>query len=166
MVNTSDVRVRVDSWRFWVGVAYLGIVLTIVGLYIVYVKQSREETKRVAEARATAVQQVAGCFAGVKNAPVVAGFIAGERALIVNSIDGNRAALKIHGQPAELTRIRNASLVRLSAARRNVNKLAELIAKTTPTRKACVQLAIHTHVPYQQYVGTRRNGLKQTAKGP
>lgn len=150
----TGMRLRVDSWRFWVGVAYFGIVVTIVGLYIIYTKQNREDTKRVAEARAAAVQQVATCFAGVKNAPVVRGFVAGQKALIVNGIDGNRAALKI-SQDAKLRAVREASLRRLLIADTNNDILAALIKKTTPTRKGCISLAVKTHVPYHQFLDVK-----------
>lgn len=157
----TGLRLQVDTWRFWVGIAYLGIVLTIVGLYVVYVKQNREETKRLSEQRASAVQQVATCFTGVKNAPVVAGFIGGEKALITNSIDGNRAALKIKGQDPKLGDVRRASLKRLLVAKANIDILTTLIRKTTPTRKSCVQLALKTHVPYQPLLTPHRNTVRK-----
>lgn len=152
MVNSQDVRVKVDNWRFWMVIAYFGIVLALCGLLAVYLKASSEETKRIAETRASAIQQVTSCFVAVKNAPVVAGFVAGTKALIANGIDGNEAALEIKGQPPKLVKIRHQSITRLTKARRNVNNLAALIQKTTPTKKGCVKLAVKTRVPYQQFL--------------
>lgn len=161
----AGLRIKIDRWRFSMVVAYFGIAFTIVGLYIIYTKQSREETRRVAETRAAAVQQVAGCFASVKNAPVVRGFVAGQEALIVNGIDGNKAALKIKAQDPKLRAVREASLRRLNVAKANNDVLRALIKATTPTRKGCIQLAVKTRVPYQQYVPRAPNTTrKQTSR--
>lgn len=150
---------RVDRYRFFMWLAYVGIAVAIVIAIRATVRTNHEEARqrlsdaqRVAETRAAATQQVATCFASVKNAPVVAGFIAGQRALIVNGIDGNEAALKLPNQDPKLAAVRRASLRRLLVAKANNDVLAALIASTTPTRKSCVTLAKKTHVQYQQYL--------------
>lgn len=152
MVTSHQVRGKVDNWRFWMVLAYFGIVLALCGLLVVYLKANSEETKRVASTRATEIQAVTTCFAAVKNAPVVAGFLAGQNALIINGIDGNQAALKIKGQDPKLRAVREESLARLKIAQANVTTLATLIKGTTPTTDSCVDLAVKTHVPYQQFL--------------
>lgn len=148
----TGLRFRVDNWRFWMTIAYVGISIGLVGAFVALEKASSEEAKRVAEQRASAIQQVTTCFGGVTNAPVVAGFIAGQKALISNSLDGNRAALKIKGEPAKLVKIRHQSITRLTSAETNVNILAALIKKTTPKKTDCIKLAVKTHVSYKQFL--------------
>lgn len=141
---------RIDNWRFWWTVFGFILVGVIVWLFVISRKQGHDEAVRAASTAANNATQVAACFAGVKNAPVVAGFLAGQYALIDNQVLTTKAAIKVSpGDP--LNKIRRASLKRLAVARFGLDALSELVAGSTPTISSCKQLASKLGVPETAY---------------
>lgn len=136
------IRRRLDDWRFWVGVAYFGLAAVVMGLYLLFGRQSAEAAKRAAIQRASALSEVSNCANSVKNAPVGRGFIATQRAIITNSILTTTAALQAEDANDPLRHVRLASLARLEAGRMNLNRLNAIFIATTPTKAKCNRLAV------------------------
>lgn len=151
-----NMREIMSDWRFWMGVAYFGITMTVVALVISFNRIAHEEATRTATARAAAATQVGQCFTAVKNGPVTQGFIDAHEAIIVNGLIANRAALAISPANDPLRTVRLKSIVRLEKAQRNVTQLRRLILAATPTRKKCIELADTLKVDASRYT-TRRN---------
>jgi hypothetical protein len=139
-------REFLSDWRFWTGVAYFGIVCTIVALFVLFNRTAREDAYRVASTRAAATAQVVTCFASSKTAPVVRGFLTAHEVVIENSLIANQAALKLLGPRDPLYPILADSIVRLDEAKANAHDLIRLFGKTTPTRTSCTQLAHRLNV--------------------
>jgi hypothetical protein len=152
-----NAREIMSDWRFWMGVAYAGIILTVVALVFLFSKIAHEEASRTATARAGAATQVGQCFTSVKNAPVTEGFIDAHEAIIVNGLIANRASLNASPLNDPLHQIRLKSILRLEKAQRNVTQLRKLIRAATPTRKKCIDLAHTLGVDPSRYTATRRN---------
>lgn len=143
----EPVRELLDSWKFWVGVAYAGLAAVVVALFILFEQQSNETARRIAIQRSTAEASLSACVNGVKNAPVVAGFLDSHRAIITNSILATTAAIQASPANDPLLPVRQASITRLQKALRNVDELDELVANTTPTRARCDTLAATLGLP-------------------
>jgi len=113
-------RDRLDSWQFWVGVAYFGLACCVVGLYFVNSRTQREEAIRISTARAAAQAQERRC---IESRPVlmkVNRFFEGSQdlaATLVENSQANLAATPID-DPLRPTRVKN--LRRLAAAYRKV----------------------------------------------
>lgn len=153
MVGERRARVFLSDWHFWVGVAYFGLAAVVLALYILFGRTAREEASRAAAAKAASTAQVAQCFGGVKNAPVIAGFIRSHEAIIENGLIANRAAIAASpGDP--LNAIRQRSIDRLTAAKANADELRRLIKGTTPTKRACTVLAHKLGVDPSRYTPT------------
>jgi len=135
-------------------VAYFGIIAVLIWQISLSNRQAREEATRTATQQASAVTQVAQCFASVKNAPVVNGFIDAQEALITNSLLGNEAALAITPLNDPLRPIRVASIRRLRKADENVKDLRRLISESARTRAKCIKLASATGVDASRYITT------------
>lgn len=147
-----SIREHMSDWKFWVGVAYLGLILTVVALVVLFNRTAREEASRAASGKAAATTQVGQCFTSVKTAPVLKGFIDAHESIIQNSLLGNEAALKASPKDDPLRGIRVRSIVRLNAAQKNVDELRKLITAGTPTEKKCVALAASLGVDASRYV--------------
>lgn len=160
-------RRRLDTWHFWVGVAYVGLALVTIWLLVTYLETGRNTTERRNDERAQQIQAVASCFSAVANSPVVFGFINGQGAIIQNGIDSNQALLDADHLTAREHRIRVKSLARLKKARSNNNALDLLFTQTTPTKRACISLAVKTHVAYQEFLPkpAKPKPAKGTTKG-
>lgn len=160
-------RRRLDTWHFWVGVAYVGLALVAIWLLVTYLQTGRNTSSRRADERAQQISAVTACFTAVANAPLAKGFIDGQGAIIQNGIDSNKAILEADHLSAKQKKIRVDSLARLDQAKLNNDELQRLIVQTTPTRKACVQLAVKDHVPYTQLLAkpAKRKPARAQTKG-
>lgn len=156
MSRTDRITLRLDDWRFWVGVAYFGIAAVVLGLYVLFSRQTNETAKRVAIQRANAQAQVSQCANAVRNAPVVDGFAEAHHALIVNQILTTTAALQVAAPGDPLTKVRLASLRRLEVALTNANQLLDVVSNSTPTKAACNREAamLGVPVPFPHLKGT------------
>lgn len=155
-------RRRLDTWHFWVGVAYVGLALVAIWLLVTYLQTGRNTSQRRADERAQQISAVTACFAAVANAPLAKGFIDGQGAIIQNGIDANVAILDADHLSAKQKKIRVDSLARLNRAKLNNDELERFIVQTTPTKKGCVALAVKTHVPYAQYLAKPKPSRVQT----
>lgn len=154
-VDTTRLRLRLDSWQFWVGVAYFGLALVIVALWVVFSRQSDEAARRAVQQqeaasalKASNISQVNGCITAAQNRPIVFGFINGQAAIINSQILSTSQALALTSADDPLYLVREKALTRLNSAANNNKALKELIIKTTPTLKQCKDLANKLHVDY------------------
>lgn len=151
MTRTDHVRFALSDWRFWMGIAYFGLVSVVVGLFVLFNRTAREEALRTASAKSAAIAQVSQCFLGVRNAPVVEGFVDSHEAIIENGLLVNKASIAAApGDP--LNPIRRKAIVRLTAAKNNADELKRLVESTTPTRRSCVVLAGKLGVDASRYI--------------
>lgn len=135
------IREFLSDWHFWVGVAYVGLAIVSIWLYVLFEHQTNETARRIAIQRSAAQASLSSCVGAVRNAPVVAGFLDAHRAIITNSILATTAALQTGTADDPLRPIRKASLKRLEKALRNVDELDELVVNRTPTKASCDRLA-------------------------
>lgn len=134
-------RNRLDNWRFWVGVAYFGIVCTVVGLYFVNQRTSRTlaeqaaaATQRSIETRSEAEAAFKACVGSI---PLlenfrrhVLGVNDGFATLVTNSRQGLLAS-----DPADpLYPVRVRNLIRLEKAAKDV---AAVKTFPVPTQASC-----------------------------
>lgn len=143
---------HIDNWKFWMTMFGFGLAFCGLGVLYVLKAQFHEESLRAAASRASSAAQVATCFSGVKQAPLIEGFIDAHLAIVDNSIIATTAALKITTKTDPLYEIRVQSLARLKKAQRNALALQEASFANAPTQKKCVGLAKRLHVPYNQYL--------------
>lgn len=146
-----NAREYLSDWRVWMGVAYFGLAMTVVALWILFGRTAHEEALRTSSARASAATQVGQCFTSRKNAPIIEGFLRAHETLIDNSVRVTRESLGL-GRTDPLHKIREQSLKRLLAAKRNAELLARRITKATPTKAACVRLARRLNVDPSRYL--------------
>jgi Na+/melibiose symporter-like transporter len=110
MTRTDHVRFALSDWRFWMGIAYFGLVMVIVGLFVLFNRTAREEAARAATAKSAGIAQVSQCFVAVRNAPVVDGFIRSHEAIIENGLLTNKASIAASpGDPLNPIRRRRSS---------------------------------------------------------
>lgn len=143
----GPLRQRIDNWRFWM--TWFGVALgfCIVVLFILWTRTAKESRLRIVQQRAAAISSVSDCFIAYRNRPLVLGYVKGQNVLIDNSVETTKAALDASSPDDPLRAVRNASLVRLRAARLGNRRFAILIEQRTPTRAVCVALADRMHVP-------------------
>ncbi len=134
-------REFLSVWQFWMVVAYVGLAAVVVALYVLFGRTAHDEAIRAAAQKSAATSQAATCFISVKNAPVIAGFLQEQDALIDNGLLANLAAIKASGPSDPLNGVRERAVIRLTAAKANERRLERLIATTTPTKAKCLVLA-------------------------
>lgn len=158
----DKVRRRLDSRAFGLLLAYVVLFLFGIWLLVTYIETGRNTQDRQADKRAQQIAAVTACFATVANEPLAKGFIDGQGAIIQNGIDSNKAILDADHLSAKQRQIRLDSLGRLNLAKLNNDELQRFVTQTTPTRKACIQLAVKTHVPYSQFVAKKKPAPKKS----
>jgi hypothetical protein len=156
-VDPEKLRQRLSEWHFWIGIAYIGLAMTVVGLVILFNRTAHEEATRTAKVKADSATQVGQCFTQVKNAPLTRGFLNTQEALIENGILSNEQSLAASRPDDPLRAVRIASLARLSAAKENVSDLKAIILKNTPTEQRCLKLAHTLGVDPTRYLPRRTN---------
>lgn len=136
-------RVLLDSWQFWVGVAYVGLACVVVALWVNYSRVSREQvqTERVSAARhadivANAEAQYQQCVKSIPALIRINRFLHGvqdeHRILLVNSLASHQATPKD-------TALWKAQLVNIRRLRR-ASEEVQGVHFPVPTRKSCVAL--------------------------
>lgn len=120
-ITRSKTRQLLDTWQFWVGIAYLGLVVMTVALWVNYVRVSADQRRTaivIAEREADIQAQYLQC---VKNAPLVAKFDKFVQnveivhaTLLKNSIESHRATPRssalYRAQIRNIRRLRNAQI--------------------------------------------------------
>jgi hypothetical protein len=145
-------RELMSDWRFWMGVAYFGLSAVVIALFILFNRTAREEAARAASNNAASSTQVGQCFTQVKTLPLTRGFVAGQEAIVDDSLISTRAALNAAPANDPLHLIRVHALLRLERAKVATDRLRRLIEKETPTRKQCLRLARKLHVDASRYI--------------
>lgn len=114
-MTQAQARRRLDSWRFWISVAFAGIVILFgCVIYLVSNKFSEDADRRTQAALANTTQ-VASCITSARSAPNVLHLLDFLDVLANNSIISNESALK--AQPTgPLVKTRKDSLRRLRPA--------------------------------------------------
>lgn len=143
----KGVRQKLDDWRFWVGVAYFGLVAVVVALFFINRDISREQTREAAEQRASSVSQVSTCADAVRNAPDVEALIAAIRFNVSDRVAATKDAIRVAPEGDPLAKVRQESLVRLRNQLARIDRLTAGFRKSTPTRAKCNALARKVGVP-------------------
>lgn len=158
----SAARVQLDSWRFWIGVAYAGIVLLFVCILVLFSKQinsqARERERAAADVAAATAQakianaaQVGSCVTAWRTAPNVLRILDLLDVLASNSIIANTAALQQDpGSP--LTDVRKASLRRLAPAPGTIRVFRDATLKDKRTLTECRALAKKLGVDIESFI--------------
>lgn len=134
MTMHDRVRLRLDNWRFWMVIAYFALAFLVVWLYGVSAKTQREQSTRLATARATAAADYARCVASIPQLAKINSFLRGESDLADTLARNSQAVLDatLIGDPQLETRREN--LARLVAAR---DKIASVDKFPVPTIPEC-----------------------------
>lgn len=142
-MTTMKVKGLLDSWQFWVGVAYIGLACVVVALWVNYSRVSNEQvqTERVAAARhadiiANAEAQYQQCVKSIPALTRINRFLHGvqdeHQTLLLNSLASHAATPKDtaiwHAQLANIRRLRRAS------------REVQGVKFPIPTTKSCVAL--------------------------
>jgi hypothetical protein len=154
-----NARVKLDSWRFWIGVAYFGLVLLFVCILVLFSKQSdanaRERTKLATANSAS----VGACVSAWRSAPNVLRILDLLDVLAYNSIKANRAAIE-QDPMSPLTPIRRASLKRLAPAPQTIEVFRRGTKKDQKTLAECKMLAAKLHVNIKAFLTQKEAGKK------
>jgi len=150
--NARGVRVFLDSWKPWVGVAYVALVVMIVVLFFFNQDLAREQAAREATQRAGAISQRDNCLRMVENNPDLIAIIDAVQLNAQNNAESARAALAIEPE-GPLANVRRASIARANAAIAAAQQFKEQIESTTPTLADCVALAKRLGVPVGDAAG-------------
>lgn len=124
-----EIRDTLDSWRFWVGVAYFGLAACIIALFVLYLDQS-DTKERAASA------QVVDCVNLVDRAPALLGLLDSAELAIRVQIYTTEKNLQGSSPTA-----RTEDLVGLRRALGTVHVFRKKFASETPTAEDCVMLS-------------------------
>lgn len=130
-----------DSWQFWIGVAFFVLALVVVWLFVLNQRTTRTEAAAAAERavlaerqRAAANSNYAACIVSIPQLTRISRHLGGVNdladVLLTNSREIARATPK--NEPAYRTRIANLARLETAAA-----KIAAIKALPVPTVKQC-----------------------------
>lgn len=148
-MNTPEfkqTRVRLDSWRFWMVVAYVGLAIILGCVIYLFSKQSQDESDRRAAAKVANTAQVTSCISSYRQAPNTLRVLDLLDVLADNSIQANEEALKAD-PTGPLAQIRKNSLLRLKPAVPTIRLFRETTILNQRTLKQCQELAFKLDVP-------------------
>lgn len=142
-MTRKKLRRYLDDWRFWMGIAYFGLVLVTVALWINYDRVSADtartikvEAARHADIVANADAQYTQCVESIPTLRHVNDFIVGvaglEQALLKNNIAAHQATPPT--TPLYAAQILNIARLRVAI------RSAKQVAFTVPTKATCVAL--------------------------
>lgn len=134
-------RRKLDNWRLWMVIAYVGLAACIVFLYALQRNQAQADAERAAARESQAATEVSRCLQQVTSAPQVARVLRVIDLVVTNSILANEAALEADPD-SDLTPVRQASLARLRPGRVELRKFIEATEEAAPTMKDCRELAV------------------------
>lgn len=155
-------RVKLDSWRFWISVAFAGIVVLFgCVIYLVSVKFSEDADRRTQAALANTTQ-VTSCITSARSSPQILKLLDFLDVIANNSIAANTAALK--AQPTgPLVKVRQDSLRRLKPALPTIKAFRDGTTAGQRTIESCKALAKQLNVDIKPLlkggsVATRKSG--------
>ncbi len=134
-----------DSWQFWMVIAYFAIVVVMASLVVLGVKVIHTQADRAAEVKSSQTAQVAACVSNAKNSPDIQKIIGAIGTLANSQIISTEQALKASPDD-ELAGVRKAALRRLKPARAAAVKFGRQIKARTPTIEQCKKLAERLNV--------------------
>lgn len=145
---TGEERTRhvLDNWKFWIGVAYVGLAATVVALFVLFSRTAHEEAVRVSQQRTARQAQVTSCVSSARAAPAIQAILTAIESLAKNSIIASDQALAVESSGDPLRPIRLASRRRAIRARDSVRSFRQRFVAGTPTLKRCATLARQLHV--------------------
>jgi hypothetical protein len=132
---------KADNWKFWVGIAYFGLVVTVVWLFFlnqkqshVSAKQARDEAVRIAESDAAAKSQRAQCVASIPTLTKINSFVHGVQTLHSVLAQNSKAVLDATPKDDPDYRVRKANWLRVKGTLTAVSG----IHFPVPTKKQCL----------------------------
>lgn len=156
---SKSILKRADNWKFWFTACVIGLAVCYVLLFKLFVKLSSDEARREATDQSSHATQVATCFNGVKNAPVVHGVLDNLYAIDDDKLKSLTVVLRL--QPdSPLRAERLASQARLIDDRAKLDTLSATVEATTPTKQSCVDLAKEFEIPVDRYLQELRQGVE------
>lgn len=139
----QQLRPTMDTFNFWVGIAYFGLVAVVVALYFLNQntaanirRTAADEATHAAEIRSSAESRYSECLNSIPVLVKINRFIEGERIVDGALVENSEANLAATPSGSALYATRVANLRRLRAA-----KAAAFEVKfPVPTRAACAAL--------------------------
>lgn len=135
------VRIMLDNWRFWMGVAYIALACLVVALFFINARTTssaahvaRDEAIRVAQVKAAAAASYTACLKSIPALTAITTHLRGVNELAQVLLMNNKSALAITPRSDPLWKIRHASVARLRAARDQIAAVRNL---PIPTRAQC-----------------------------
>lgn len=147
----NKVRHRLDNWKFWMLIAYFGLVFVMVWLFFLNRQTAEQAAARQAQQKAANTAQVADCYQALRNAPALMGILDSVDLLAESSMKSSKAALQADPDSL-LTPVRRASIERLERAREGVAVFAKAMVEQTPTLPECNHLAARLGVDPSPYM--------------
>lgn len=146
MLSLDQARRLLDTWKFWVGVAYFGLAGCVVALFVIFGRQADETAMRVANQRIADSTAVLTCYQNADNAPSVRSILDSIDIIVSISISSLENALR--KQPGSaLNDQRRISLAKARIARAHLRRFRTQLVEQTPKRSKCDALANRLHLP-------------------
>lgn len=137
-----EARTILDSWQFWVGVAYFGLAGCVVALFLLYSDQSKDDASRAAADSARVIE----CRQQVETAPAVIELVNSIELIVTNQIAATVDAIMAQPGNVTLNASRRQSVERMRVARTRVQEFRDRYTKSRPTSEYCDKLARQLHV--------------------
>ena len=133
----ANVRRRLDNWRLWVVVAYLGLILGVVLLAVTLtsIGEVRAESARAEAIRqATASSSLQRCLEGIQLGDRVNTYLAGVRELAVILVANAEDALAETPRDSPMYEVRRTTVDRLRLSNAAIQQFTEF---PVPTAQEC-----------------------------
>jgi len=144
-------RFYLSSWYFWIGMAYLGLTLTVVFSLATFQKVSRQEAISVALEQADHTNRVAACYREFAEAPALWRFIEAQLVIARNQSNVFRVNLSVLPDDPRASGPQGWR-VSLGKVRTTIGDLKAFLQQskvTTPSRMKCDRLAERLGLPRQ-----------------
>lgn len=135
------IRIMLDNWRFWMGIAYLALACLVIALFFINARTTssaahvaRDEAIRVAQVKAAAASSYTACLKSIPALTGISRHLRGVNELAEVLLMNNKSVLAITPRSDPLWKVRRASVVRLTAAR---DKIAAAQSLPIPTPAQC-----------------------------
>lgn len=129
---------KIDNWKFWIGIAYIGLAATVIWLFFLnqrssqtQARQARDEAVHQAESESALAAQRSSCLDSIPTLQRINVFVDGVHDLHA-VLEQNSKAL-LDAAPADQRKVRLANWLRIKAT---VKKVAG-IHFPVPTRAEC-----------------------------
>ena len=142
----ESARHVLDSFGFWLIVAYAGLGMVMFVLYFVGMRTHELQTQHLAQEEATKAAQVETCFSDADNGPGLRVILLGLENIALNQVQSLTAS--IDAQPHNpLVPTWQLAILRAERALAATRDFRATAAATTPTRAECRSLAMLLGVP-------------------